>query len=255
MIKMIAAVGRRPGMTHADYIAYIYRVHAKIAREVPGTLSRYIQNHVFDSAFGVKGENKFPGPEVRDSVTELFFESMEAMQANFMDPHVQQKVGPDGINFSDLTSPISLIARDVEQSVADTNIEQVAAAANAANAKVLHFLRAAPELSLEEFERRLTSAHETVLKENPVAASTVRRCVHNIQLAEANEILKYFGQQPLPVFEAMASLWFDNESCIASYRSYEQTLLKINSDPERRFYEPDQSFFLYAQEKLIIGEF
>ena len=30
MIKMLAAVTRRPGMTHAEYLAYIQHVHGKI---------------------------------------------------------------------------------------------------------------------------------------------------------------------------------------------------------------------------------
>ena len=248
MIKMIAAACRRPGMTHSEYEAYIYRIHAKIAREVPGTLEKYVQNHVFDSAFGVKDEPNYAGPGFRDSVTELYFASMQNMIANFQTEHVQQKVGPDGINFSDLSLPLSLIAREVEQPV-------MSAGFPGAHAKVMHFIRAAEGLELSEFESRLAYAHKTAMAENASAGASIRRCVHNIQLTEANDMLKYFGDQALPIFEAVASLWFDNEQSIGVFRSYENTMLTINADPRTKFYEPAHSFFLYAHERLIIGEF
>ena len=53
MIKMMAAICRKPGMTHAEYLAYVQHVHGAISTEQPLTLRRYVQNHVFDAAFGL----------------------------------------------------------------------------------------------------------------------------------------------------------------------------------------------------------
>ena len=40
MIKMMAAVCRRPGMTHDEYVAYVQHVHAAISNENLLTLRR-----------------------------------------------------------------------------------------------------------------------------------------------------------------------------------------------------------------------
>ena len=53
------------------------------------------------------------------------------------------------------------------------------------------------------------------------------------------------------IYEGVASLWFDNASTIGAFRAYERALLEINADARTAFYQPAQSFFLYATEVLI----
>jgi hypothetical protein len=248
MIKMIAAACRRPGMTHAEFESYIYRVHGKLSREQPVTLTKYVQNYVFDSAFGVKGLANEATPPSRDSVTELYWPSIDAMKQTFMHDHVKTKVGPDGANFSDGSLAISMVANEVEQQVVNDGYE-------AAGAKVLHFLHADPNLPLDEFFRRWQSAHDTVMKANPLAAATIRRCVHSRQISEVNDMLAYFGPSDAHIYEGVASLWFDNEASIGSFRSYESMMLDINNKPETAFYLPQKSFFLYTREGIVMGEF
>jgi ABC-type microcin C transport system permease subunit YejB len=48
MIKMLAAVRRKPGMTHAEFLEYIEHQHGNIARAKPLSVKRYVQNHVID---------------------------------------------------------------------------------------------------------------------------------------------------------------------------------------------------------------
>lgn len=245
MVKMIAAVCRRPGMTHAEYVAYVHQIHGAISRENPVTLKRYVQNHTFDAAFGTSAEPEHCMPVSRDSVTELYWDSMESMGQTFAHEHVRTKVGPDAANFADQSLSLSMVAIEAEQ--------PVSAPSRAVGAKVMHFLRAAEGLTLDEFFTRWARAHERVLQEEPVAAATVRRCIHSRQLPQANEMLAYFNAKDVPIYEGVASLWYDDPSAIGAFRAYERALLEVNAQPETAFFQPAHSFFLYTTEVTILG--
>jgi len=243
MIKMLAAICRRPGMTHSEYVAYVQHVHGAISTENPVNLRRYVQNHVFDAAFGSEAEAAHSMTVARDSVTELWWDSPADMAANFAHEHVRTKVGPDGANFADVSRTLSLVAVEAEQPVARPG--------RACGAKVLHYLRSADGLALPEFFERWAVAHERALAEAPAAAAAIRRCVHNRQLSEFNPMLAYFGATDVPVYEGVASLWFDDTASVGAFRSYERALLAVNAEPGAAFYQPAQSFFVYATEVPI----
>lgn len=243
MIKMMAAICRKPGMTHAEYLAYVQHVHGAISNEQPLTLRRYVQNHVFDAAFGSSREAVHAMTMARDSVTELWWDSPGDMQANFAHEHVRTKVGPDAANFADASRTLSLVAVEAEQPVPNPG--------RATGAKVLHYLRAASGLALPVFFERWAAAHQRVLAMAPVAAASVRRCVHNRQVSEFNPMLAYFGAKDVPIYEGVASLWFDSTASVAAFRDYERALLAVNAEADAAFYDPAQSFFVYATEVPI----
>ena len=242
MIKMIAAACRRPGMTHAEYLAYVQHVHGAISNENPVTLKRYVQNHVFDSAFGTTDQTKHSMVVSRDSVTELYWDSPQEMAATFQHEHVRTKVGPDGPNFADTSVMLSMVAHEVEQPVFRPG--------RGSGAKVMHFIRAVEGLPLQEFFDRWQRAHALVLERSPEAAAQVRRCVQNRQIPDFNSMLAYFGGLDT-YYEGVASLWFDNAAVIGAFRAYERALLEINADPQASFYRPADSFFVYATEVPI----
>jgi hypothetical protein len=242
MIKMIAAICRKPGMTHAEYLAYIQHVHGAVSNENPVTLRRYVQNHVYDCAFGTHADASHSMVVSRDSVTELYWDNPQDMGATFQHEHVRTRVGPDGANFSDLPVALSVVAQETEL--------PVPCPGRGAGAKVMHFLRAAEGLALPEFFKRWSSAHERALAAAPTAAEAIRRCVHNRQLPEFNPMLAYFGGSDV-IYEGVGSLWFDDASCVGAFRAYERALLEINADPASAFLRPSQSFFLYATEVPI----
>lgn len=245
MIKMMAAICRKPGMTHAEYVAYVQHVHGAISKEQPHTLRRYVQNHVFDAAFGSSAQSSHAMTVARDSVTELWWDSPEEMGANFAHEHVRTKVGPDAANFGDTSRTLSLVAQEVAQTVPHPG--------RATGAKVLHYLRMAQGLglALPEFFDRWSSAHARALAAAPLAAAAIRQCVHNHQLSEFNAMLAYFGAQDVPVYEGVASLWFDDTASVGAFRAYERALLAVNGESGATFYDPVQSFFLYATEVPI----
>ena len=246
MIKMLAAICRKPGMTHAEYLAYVQQVHGAISNENPLTLRRYVQNHVFDAAFGSSAEVMHAQTVARDSVTELWWDSPQDMAANFAHEHVRTKVGPDATNFADASRTLSVVAMEAEQPV-----PMPGARPGACGAKVLHYLRMAQGLALPAFFERWAAAHERALAASPVAAAAVRRCVHNRQLSEFNPLLAYFGGQDGPIYEGVASLWFDDTASVGAFRAYERALLAVNAEPDAAFYQPAQSFFVYATEVPI----
>jgi hypothetical protein len=245
MIKMISAICRKPGMTHAEYVAYVQHVHGAIAIEHPAALSRYVQNHVFDAAFGAAGDRTHSLVPARDSITELYWDNPKDMADTFAHEHVRTKVGPDGANFSDLDVAVSVVAHEVEQTVARPG--------RGAGAKVMHFLRSVEGLALPEFFDRWASAHDRALSATPAAAEAIRRCVHNRQLPEFNKMLAYFGGSDV-FYEGVGSLWFDDVSSVGAFRAYERALLEINADSKHAFYRPSQSFFLYTTEVPIFQQ-
>jgi len=243
MIKMMAAVCRRPGMTHAEYLAYVQHVHGAISNENPVTLRRYVQNHVFDAAFGSAAEHTHSMAVARDSITELYWDNPEDIGNTFTHEHVRTKVGPDAANFADTSLSLSLVAVEVEQAVVQPS--------RACGAKVLHYLRAAEGLTLAEFFARWGAAHQRALDAEPIAAAALRRCVHNRQVPEFNPMLAYFSAKDVPIYEGVASLWFDDVSSVGAFRAYERALLAVNADAATAFYRPAQSFFVYATEVPI----
>jgi len=247
MIKMMAAICRKPGMTHAEYLAYVQHVHGAISNEQPLTLRRYVQNHVFDAAFGSGSEAVHAMTVARDSVTELWWDSAEDMGVNFAHEHVRTKVGPDAANFADASRTLSVVAVEAEQTVPSPG--------RATGAKVLHYLRMAPGLALPDFFERWAGAHQRALAAAPRAAAAVRRCVHNRQVPQFNPMLAYFGAKDVPIYEGVASLWFDDTASVGAFRDYERALLAINAEPGAAFYDPAQSFFVYATEVPIYERF
>jgi hypothetical protein len=243
MIKMLAAICRKPGMTHAEYVAYVQHVHGAISKENPVNLVRYVQNHVFDAAFGSSAQAAHTMTVARDSVTELWWHSPKDMGDNFAHEHVRTKVGPDAANFGDVSRTLSLVAVEAEQPVPNPG--------RATGAKVLHYLRMASGLALPEFFDRWATAHERALAAAPLAAAAIRRCVHNRQVSDFNAMLAYFGAKDAPIYEGVANLWFDDTASVGAFRAYERALLAINAEPGATFYDPAQSFFLYATEVPI----
>jgi hypothetical protein len=230
-------------MTHAEYLAYVQHVHGAISNEQPLALRRYVQNHVFDAAFGSGSEAVHAMTEARDSVTELCWDGAKDMGDTFAHEHVRTRVGPDAANFADASRTLSLVAVEAEQPVPQPG--------RATGAKVLHYLRAAPGLALPDFFSRWASAHQQALAAAPLAAATLRRCVHNRQLSEFNPMLAYFGAKDVAIYEGVASLWFDNAASVGAFRDYERAMLAVNAQADTAFYDPAQSFFVYATEVLI----
>src|ERR1044071_9947556 len=73
MVKVIAILKRKPGMSVEDFQKYWLTTHADIVSRMPG-IRRYVQSHTLLSGYR-KGE------PVHDGIAELWFDDTRAMRA------------------------------------------------------------------------------------------------------------------------------------------------------------------------------
>lgn len=240
MIKTLAAIRRKPGMTQQEYFSYIRDVHGALARAKPLAIRRYVQNHVFDSAYGAEGDPAYQGLFQRDSVTELYFDDVEGMLRSFTDAYVRDVVGPDGANFSDMPTALAMLARDV--------VLDVAAPADA-TVKVMYFLRKADALTPERFAAELRRAVDAALGGMPQAAA-VRRAVLTLAIPDETGLMAYFGARDMPGYDAVVNLWFDEGGAPPAFRAWQKDFTAASG--QTAFHLPSQAFVLLAREVDII---
>jgi hypothetical protein len=240
MIKTLAAIRRNPGTTQHEYFSYIRDVHGALARAKPLAIRRYVQNHVVDSAYGAEGDPAYQGLFHRDSVTELYFDDVEGMLRSFTDAYVRDVVGPDGANFSDMSTALAMLAREVELDVA---------APADAPAKVMYFLRKPDALTPERFAGELRRAVDAALGGIPQAAA-VRRAVLTLAIPDETGLMAYFGARDMPGYDAVVSLWFDEGEALPAIRAWQKVFLGESGQPA--FHQPSQAFVLVAREVDII---
>jgi len=77
MLKFMVVLYRRPDLTPAQFRQHLEKIHAPLARKLPG-LKRYRQNHV-------AADPSRPHPEW-DAIVELYFDSWESMEAAWASP-------------------------------------------------------------------------------------------------------------------------------------------------------------------------
>ena len=245
MIKLVAAVRRRPGMTRAEYADYVREVHGGIAVAKKLTLRKYVQNHVFDSAYGALGDPGYQVTLPRDSVTELHFDSVETMGQTFADPYTREVVGPDGVNFSDLPVALSLLVEERRTEVPRPGPGAV---------QVLYFLKAAEGLAPGAFQQRWEQAHAAALADpSGTTAHRLRGYEWNPAAAGGGNAA-YFGGSGQPTYEAYAALWFDEGEAVAGVRAYETELARHAEHQGGPFHQPSLSFFLLTREVVIFDD-
>jgi hypothetical protein len=252
MVKIVALIRRRPDMTHAEYLDYIVNVHAKLTppAPTPGSeaavpagpppMGRYIQNHVFDSAYGATGDDGYQVIMPRDSVTELSFGDVESMRKDFESSFTRDTVGPDGANFSDLPAAVSLLVNETRTGRTKPSDSDV---------KILHFLGAAEGMAAEEVQERWQRAHRDVLAADPELAGALRGQEWNTVIP-GQAITAYFGGSELPEYVAYSALWFDESEALPLFRRYAAGIAE-HQDKHGTFYRPSLSFFLLSREVVI----
>lgn len=230
MIKMLAAIRRKPGMTRAEFLHYVQHTHGVLAAEKKLGVRRYIQNHVDDAAFGAPGDRAYALALPRDNVTELYFHSFDTMKATFGDPYSRTVIGPDGANFNDFPSAVAMLTEEAEL-VSGTPAPDAI--------KIMHFVKAAEGVD--------PAALRTRWQDAPATAG-LRRAVHSYRLPAGDPILAHFGASDMPRYDGVASLWFDGADPVAAFRAY------ARSAPVDGFTVPSLSFFLVVREVGIFDD-
>ena len=76
MVKMIALLTRKKGLSHEDFVRHWVETHAPLAHGVPG-LRRYVQSHVV----GEQTRPDIPTTAVDvDGIAELWFDDKDALE-------------------------------------------------------------------------------------------------------------------------------------------------------------------------------
>jgi uncharacterized protein (TIGR02118 family) len=109
MIKFVALLKKKPGMSREALIEYYETKHVPLIRECIPSLYEYTRSYVMPEHMFVAGHNAdvAPPPPVFDVITEIWFTSMEKyreMHAATADPAVDDRIKRDEENFLDRTS-------------------------------------------------------------------------------------------------------------------------------------------------------
>jgi uncharacterized protein (TIGR02118 family) len=91
LVKLLVLVKRKSGMPLAEFRRYSLETHGGKVLELPG-LRRYVQCHVVDAAYAV-------GESLLDSVSQLWFDDVQAIGRMVESPQYKEKVEPDLTNF------------------------------------------------------------------------------------------------------------------------------------------------------------
>jgi hypothetical protein len=236
MIKIVAAARRRPGMTHAEYLHYIESVHGSIARANTLGLTRYVQNHVLDGAYGKAAYARWFH---RDSITELYFADYRRLVETFTHPYTREVVGPDGANFADLPTNLSLPPA-AEQAL-------LAPPPPGSAVKVMHFLKDSG--GVLPFTERWQLAHENAMRAVPDLEPRLRGHILSIPTpppgAAAVGATEHFGGREMPSFDGVSSLWFTAEHDLEAFRRYETALV------QQGLLDSELSFFVHVRDVVI----
>jgi hypothetical protein len=136
----MAAVGRRPGLTHAEFCSYAVDVHAQKVLAGPDLPTRYVQNHVLDGSYG--------GLRPRDSVIELWFDDLEAVNRSTRSGYYREVIEPDEHNLGDHSDAVLMLTREEVREPVVTRHR---------GRKVMCFLKRNVATSRESFTERLLS--------------------------------------------------------------------------------------------------
>lgn len=243
MIKVLAAARRRPGMTHAEYCDYVEHVHGELSRANPLGLARYVQNHVFDSAYGTDGDQEYTLTAPRDSVTELYFSDVAAMMGTFGSPYAREVIGPDGKNFADEQTTLTMIVSDREI---------VVPARFEAPIKAMHFLASGPRYlpgSAENWAENWNAIQSANL--SPALEQCIGRCVLSLPMSGGpiDTLAAHFGGSGGPAYGGIASYWLRSEADIPLFRKF-QKVVEAAGKAEGTV-DPKASFVVFAREICV----
>ena len=106
MIKVIALLKAKSGISQEEFIEYWKNVHGRVAEQGPG-FQKYMQRYVHNYPIkGVSPENGYAG------VVECWFNSVEDMQKCTDNDYYRDIIYPDEEKFIDWSNPIAFIVEE-----------------------------------------------------------------------------------------------------------------------------------------------
>lgn len=246
MIKMVTASRRRAGLLQSEMLHHAQHIHGDIARAKPMGVRRYVQNHVFDAAYGALGDATHV-VSARDSVTELYFDDVEALRSTMTDPYTRDVVVPDGAKYTDRVSNVSLIAEETFVPVPETR-----AAGGPGGLKCMHFMMRAAELRDRDFADLWRRYHQNrVLRQPSAYREALRAGRLNVALPDsADHMEHFFGRRVATIYDAAYAFWLDADAGPQAVRAYLDAMTALNA--ERPVLDASRSFVLLVKEVPIM---
>ncbi|KAM3065586.1 hypothetical protein ACMFMG_011297 [Clarireedia jacksonii] len=121
-IKQIVKIRRRSPMTRLEFFDYYFKVHGALstAPSFSETPEIYHQTNFFDSSYRSNSSIE-PAYFGHDDMTELYYKDFDHVGKVFSSEHIRKKVGPDGVNFNDMSSTLSMFSKEETLYASDTS--------------------------------------------------------------------------------------------------------------------------------------
>ena len=224
MIKLNIQAARVPRMTHAQYARYAKDNHARLVlgtEPVSRYLTAYVQQHVFDAAYGVNA------PAWRyDSVSHIYARSAADMHAATATREYREIIAPDEPSFADSRSASFTMLEELPLALPVRGYSSL---------RLLHYGCASDDGAAATFAGQWTAAHEAVLAHSP-------RLLHSVRRAVLNRALPGPGGER-PAFDVMGELGFLEHSDVPAISDY----VALMEEALGSQLDCDRSFFLLAE--------
>lgn len=216
------------------------------------TNSKYIQTQIFDSAYGPRGE---AGPLLnanqtwcgRDDTTELFFRDWDHVTACFNSDHVKKVIAPDGFEFADFETAISLMAREKELQVSTRLASKPTAQPDYATVAMYFVSTPDNQRNGHAVEAQITPLLITELEKH--CQDEVWGIRANVaEVSEHFDLHAYFGGADLPPYAVVYKIYIKDEAYVPSIR-------KAQKDFEaaaKQQVDTCRSFIVFSKEALIL---
>jgi uncharacterized protein (TIGR02118 family) len=221
MVKVVAIVRRKSGMTVEAFQEHWRTRHADVVARLPG-LRRYVQSHTLPSGYG-------KGAPAWDGIAELTFDDTDALRA-LRGSAEQAAVDADEARFLERGAMTLLFVDD--HVVKDGAIPS-------GGVKNVEFVHHRPDLSIDRFQRYWRQTH------GPIAATIpqIRRYVQSHVRASA-----YTGGRT-PAYDGLAITWWDDTNAMRAAATTPE-YARTRAD-EANFLAPDPPFII-TREVLIV---
>lgn len=266
LVKLVTVLRRKPYMTRKEFLDYHFQEHGKLSDE-PTSLdekpTKYRQYHIFDAAFGGPSVNASQTPNRnhnwvgRDDSAELYFRDMEHLLAVFSTDHVQTKVGPDALNFSDLDTSISWIGRET---IVPINTTLPSCPVTRASDLDSNVITALYFVSVENITSSLADTLTTSFKseieahaENDACALVVNKAPAAMEAPEESlknfDLAAYFGGGSMPQYPLYFKVTLKDKSSTAAIRKAQ---IAFEAQAKNLGVDPTESIIAFSKQALVL---
>ena len=209
MIKGIALVARKPGMSEADFHRHWREVHGPLGLRI-AALRRYVQSH--RKAPPVPGFEQVP----YDGLAEIWLDDLAAMDAFHTDPTYLEGARADEPNFIDM---------DKLQFLATTErvmFEEIEVRQDTRLTKAVFLLRRKPGMSVAEFQDYWVKGH----------APQIPRDMCVLRYVQCHQLPETYARGE-PPYDGVAELSFADDDAFLAYWTSPRIIEIFSADAPR----------------------